>query len=258
MLYDRANNVGQLWDFGDANNKKEIAKKIIYPTTQNSGSREPDVVTGASSGSDSASGTSNDGASSNLQEAGLSSTATASDFKVQLQNEFDDMVESVRIYGGFYIGRYETGNLSQETPVVQKNNTDIGGVTWYRAYRINKNVKVNDNVVSSMIWGCQWDATLRWMQNYGTTEAIRKFATDSKEYGNYTGTTVGTGSDTKYAVNNIFDMGGNKLEWTLEADQATARMLRGNAYGSENMASARDNLIPTGSGGSRTVLHISL
>lgn len=52
------------------------------------------------------------------------------DFLIQLQNEFDEMIESVRIYGGFYIGRYETGKNDEEA-VVQKGNTDIENQTWY-------------------------------------------------------------------------------------------------------------------------------
>ena len=35
------------------------------------------------------------------------------------------MVASVEKYGGFYIGRYETGNINQETPVVQKGEIQI-------------------------------------------------------------------------------------------------------------------------------------
>ena len=38
----------------------------------------------------------------------------------QLESEFNSMIKSVETYGGFYIGRYETGNLSQEEAVVIK------------------------------------------------------------------------------------------------------------------------------------------
>ena len=55
----------------------------------------------------------------------------------QLENEFNSMIESVEKYGGFYIGRYETGNLSQEEVVVVKNNTDIGSY-WYMHYDIKQ------------------------------------------------------------------------------------------------------------------------
>ena len=226
-IYDEANNAGQLWDFNGTTSSRRT-----YPTTQNSGSREPDVVTGASSSSDS---NSYDAESTNLQQAGMSSTATASDFKTQLQNEFNEMIKSVKTYGGFYIGRYETGNLSQTKAVVQKNNTDIGSQTWYTMYKICKTIKANDNVATSMLWGCQWDATLRWMQTSSNSE-VANFPTNSTGKGNYSGTqgdtakAIPTGSNSAYAVNNIYDMAGNAGEWTIEAYGANNRVLRGGYY----------------------------
>ena len=229
-IYDEANNAGQLWDFSGTTSSKKT-----YPTTKNSGKREPDVVTSASEGSDSTRGTRKDAESTNLQQAGMSSTATASTFKTQLQNEFNEMIKSVKTYGGFYIGRYETGNLSQTKAVVQKNNTDIGGQTWYTMYKICKTIKANDNVATSMLWGCQWDATLRWMQT-STKPEVASFPTNSTGKGNYSGTQgstnkpIPTGSNSSYAVNNIYDMAGNVLDWTLEAYFTAFRVMRGGHY----------------------------
>ena len=58
--------------------------------------REPDIVTQY------------DNTSSYLTILGLSS---GNEFKLQMQIEFNEMIESVDTYGGFYIGRYETGDL---------------------------------------------------------------------------------------------------------------------------------------------------
>ena len=80
----------------------------------------------------------------------------------QLETEFNNIIESVERYGGD-IGRYETGNLSQEKLCVVKNNSDINNQTWYTMYNKAKGIAVNGNVTSSMIWGSQWDATMRWM-----------------------------------------------------------------------------------------------
>ena len=252
-IYDEVNKAGQLWNFGTSSSPKNPAEKITYPTTQNSGYKEPDVVTGASSGADSTSGSSYDAKSTNLQQAGLASTATAKTFKTQLQKEFDEMIKSVKEYGGFYIGRYETGNLSQTEAVVQKNNTDIGSQTWYTMYQKCKTVKANDNVYTSMIWGCQWDATLRWMQT-STNSSVASFPTNSEGKGNYKGTQgdtnapIPTGSNTAYAVNNIYDMAGNVWDWTIEANYTYNRVLRGGDYNntaSNDPASYRLNLFPT-------------
>ena len=151
----------------------------------------------------------------------------------QLETEFNDMITSVEKYGGFYIGRYETGNLSQEKATVVKNNTDIGNQTWYSMYKKAKGIAVNNNVTSSMIWGSQWDATMRWMYNSGNEEK-KKYTYDSTGKGNYSGTNgnqpIATGSIEAYAVNNIYDMAGNVNDWTIEASFTSHRVGRGGYY----------------------------
>ena len=174
----------------------------------------------------------------------------------QLETEFNNMIESVKKYGGFYIGRYETGNLSQEKASIIKNNSDIGNQTWYTMYKKAKGIAVNSNVTSSMIWGSQWDATLKWMYNSGNAEK-KKYTYDSTGKGNYYDTngnkTIATGSIETYAVNNIYDMAGNVWDWTIEANSTPVRVNRGGYYydyGGSYPASNRYNNYPTYSGGS--------
>ena len=171
----------------------------------------------------------------------------------QLETEFNDMITSVEKYGGFYIGRYETGNLSQEKATVVKNNTDIGNQTWYSMYKKAKGIAVNNNVTSSMIWGSQWDATMRWMYNSGNEEK-KKYTYDSTGKGNYSGTNgnqpIATGSIEAYAVNNIYDMAGNVNDWTIEAYGTILRDGRGGYYrnnGNSGPASVRRSSNPTNS-----------
>ena len=244
---------GKLYEFSSsgitARNWTEQGNVMSITATSGSGSyREPDVVTG--------NGTEYDAVNSNLQQAGLDSSATASTFKTQLETEFNNMIASVERYGGFYIGRYETGNLSQEKVVVIKNNTDIGNQTWYTMYKKAKGIAVNSNVTSSMIWGSQWDATLKWMYNSGNAEK-KKYTYDSTGKGNYYDTngnkTIATGSIETYAVNNIYDMAGNVWDWTIEANSTPVRVNRGGYYydyGGSYPASNRYNNYPTYSGGS--------
>ena len=172
----------------------------------------------------------------------------------QLETEFNDMITSVEKYGGFYIGRYETGNLSQEKATVVKNNTDIGNQTWYSMYKKAKGIAVNNNVTSSMIWGSQWDATMRWMYNSGNEEK-KKYTYDSTGKGNYSGTNgnqpIATGSIETYAVNNIYDMAENVRDWAIEAYGTILRDGRGGYYrnnGNSGPASNRFNpSVPTDS-----------
>ena len=168
----------------------------------------------------------------------------------QLETEFNNMIESVKKYGGFYIGRYETGNLSQEKASIIKNNSDIGNQTWYTMYKKAKGIAVNNNVTSSMIGGSQWDATMRWMYNSGNEEK-KKYTYDSRGKGNYSSDSpIATGSIEAYAVNNIYDMAGNVSDWTIEAYSTVLRVTRGGNYsddGSNGPASVRRSSNPTNS-----------
>ena len=83
----------------------------ISPST---GYREPDVLTGKTYDSD----------RSYLKQYGLGSM-TRHDLLLEMQKDFNNMINSVKKYGGFYIGRYETGDLNQEFAVVRKGNTNI-------------------------------------------------------------------------------------------------------------------------------------
>ena len=210
----------------------------VMSITRDTSSHEPDVVTGSD-------GIEYDADNTNLQQAGLDASATADTFKTQLETEFNSMIESVEKYGGFYIGRYETGNLSQEKAAVIKNNSDISKQTWYTMYNKSKGVAVSNNVTTSMIWGCQWDAVMRWMYNSGDAEK-KIYTYDGTGKGNYSGTngdqSIPTGSNEAYAVNNIYDMAGNVWDWTIEAGYPDSRVGRGcyySSYGS-SPASYRD------------------
>ena len=249
---------GKLYEFSSTGitplNWTEEDGVMSITTTSGIGSnRETDVVTGSD-------GTEYDADNTNLQQAGLDASATADTFKAQLETEFNNMIASVEKYGGFYIGRYETGNLSQAEAVVVKNNSDIADQTWYTQYNKSKGVAANNNVTTSMIWGCQWDAVMRWMWNQGGDK--KTYTYDSTGKGNYSGSRKATGSDPEYAVNNIYDMAGNVFDWTIEAHNTGDRVYRGGNYGfsaSSYPASYRSDVNPALSSahnGSRLALHM--
>ena len=277
-IYDAENNAGQLWDFSGITSTKRI-----YPSKSNSSYREPDVITGANEGEESTSGSEYDTAIDNLKQAGMPDTTTAQNFKEQLQKEFDSMIESVRTYGGFYIGRYETGNLSKTKAVVQKYNTDISNQTWYTQYKLSKTIGANSNVITSMIWGCQWDATLRWMQT-STMDKVKNFPTNSASYGNYNDNTleykeseegetktqitaktkIPTGGSETTNINNIYDMAGNVWDYNITTAGVRNRLCMGGSYVSNSETynpSVYNSYIPNEANivfGSRSTLYIAL
>ena len=186
---------------------------------------------------------------STLKTRGLGAKTTH-EFLNQLEKEFNNMIVSVEKYGGFYIGRYETGNINQDTPVIQKGNTNISSQTWYNMYKRCKNIKgANTNVETGMIWGNQWDRTLMWLIETGS-KTKEQIADDSTSWGNYynatfeyvnssgstatknegSSTRIPTGSAEYTKANNIYDLVGNVRDWTMEAFSTVSRVYRGGSY----------------------------
>ena len=241
----------QPYNWSESNGVMTISSKTNY--------REPDVVAKYSStGYD---------MDSRLKTLGIGAKTTH-EFLNQLEKEFNNMVASVEKYGGFYIGRYETGNINQDTPVIQKGNTNISSQTWYNMYKRCKNIKgANTNVETGMIWGNQWDRTLMWLIETGS-KTKEQIADDSTSWGNYynatfeyvnssgstatknegSSTRIPTGSAEYTKANNIYDLAGNVRDWTMEASSSYSRVSRGGDYyynGDGYPADNRYNYIPS-------------
>ena len=175
---------------------------------------------------------------------------TAHDFLKKLENEFNNMIDSTEKYGGFYIGRYETGDLNKETAVVRKGNTNIGNQQGYTMHKKCINLKGNNkNIGTSVIWGCQWDRTLIWLIETGnkTKEEICKSSAgwgnqknSEFEYINNNGskstklagtpTRIPTGSSEYTNSNNIYDLTGNVRDITMTSYAENYRTSKGLGY----------------------------
>ena len=181
------------------------------------------------------------------------------DFLMRQQVDFKKMINSVEKYGGFYIGRYETGDLSKEQVVVQKGNTNIASQTWYAMYEKCKTLSDNNNnIETGMIWGNQWDRTLMWLMECNAKEETtgkskEEVISDSTSWGNYynatftytnssgststknsgSSTRIPTGSTEYTKANNIYDLAGNVRDWTMEAYDILRRVSRGGVFSSD-------------------------
>ena len=198
-----------------------------------------------------------------LKQYGLGSM-TKHDLLLEMQKDFNNMINSVKKYGGFYIGRYETGNLGQDIAVIQKGNTDINYQTWYAVYKKCKTLKgANKKVETGMIWGSQWDRTLTWLIESGS-KSIEDICSDSTSWGNYidatftytntsggtstkkqnSNTRIPTGSAYYTKANNIYDLAGNVDEWTMEAytyrNRTGGRVYRGGSCGGYGVNTSAD------------------
>ena len=213
--------------------------------TPNTGLREPDVVTGNSTGD----GTDYDGDSEYLTQLssilGTTGYDTTENFKQSLQQEYNEVVKSVYENQGFYIGRYETsGMVDENTNATVKSvagtNTGISNVTWYRMYAQQKKYAENKgltSVKSTMIQGAAYDQVMKFVENGerpdGQPYNIKTVenALHNRSYSDGPWQTAGLDytDNTQYndKVKNIYDLEGNVMTWTTETNSTYNRIYRG-------------------------------
>ena len=209
--------------------RKRNEDLFVVEAPGTSGIREPDVLS------------SYDTDSAYYDEIlGFGSTKAMADSMVA---EYKAMSVSVKKYHGFWIGRYElTGTVDTPTvkagDVLTASSSEAGN--WYGLYKACQNViKNNTDVKSTMIYGCQWDETMSWLNKCGYNTD-----TDSSSWGNYSGSPINTGSVSTYKANEIFDLAGNYYDWTQEAYSTSNRVVRGGScYNSGSSRPAADRIV---------------
>ena len=227
---------GKLWKF--TKNGQNTGTEIQYSST---GYREPDIVTG------------DDNDTNNLNTINTIlgiSLKNATDLKNLMQKEYNEIYNSVKQYHGFYIGRYETGDLSKDKVVSKKGNEDIGYQNWYTMYAKEKKYATQlsgTKIKSNMIYGSQWDATMRWFtKSKDNNVATYPVNAQKGVNANFSVNKKPTGS--VGSVNNIYDMAGNVLDWTAESYSSSKRVHRGYFCSPDSggwYTGSRSNYLPT-------------
>ncbi len=173
-------------------------------------------------------------------ENGINATVSA-EIVAQINSE----KASIEQYGGYYIGRYETGNVSN-TAVIQQNVEPYASIKWSEAYSLAKGIDVGSTATSYLCSSYAWDTAISFIQNnttwsnYATSrdntndnwldkEVVDESGEVIKEAG--TATRLKTGLTTAKA--NIYDMGGNVGEFTTEINPGSDEsvVLRGGYFG---------------------------
>jgi hypothetical protein len=123
--------------------------------------------------------------------------------------------ESVKNYGGFYIGRYEAGypeTITEGITVADKTPDDTqvplskAGVAAWNFIRQTEAKIVSErlysgessSVTSKLIDSYAWDTTYRWLINSGVIQENADGKIDSTSYGNYTNSTFTIPKGTLY------------------------------------------------------------
>lgn len=186
--------------------------------------------------------------------------------------EVQNMYKSIKIYKGFYIGRYETGievdtprtstsGITQD-PVIKKDKYIYNYITWGNSITdetggaVEKARSMYEN--STLCYGVQWDAIMRWISQDTTINYVLE---DSSEKGNYDidGNLVKSGVNEDYQIKNIYDLVGNVAEWTMETYGLEEKVARGGKSGGSDTITFREaNSVDTNSGliGFRVALYI--
>ena len=233
---------GRLYATQTGENYKKAYTEVY---TANTGLREPDVVTGNNTGD----GPSYDenstylGYMSTVTGDNTSYTSTA-EFKETLQKEYNDIVASVYNAGGYYVGRYETSNITKTKgtaiKVVAGTKTNISEINWYymyaqqKAYAANKGLE-NNKVKSSMMLGTCHDQMLEFVNVAGKYDVTKVGnALHNRNYSDGPWQTAGLDytDKTQYKdlSKNIYDLEGNVLEKTTEAINTYGRVDRGRQF----------------------------
>ena len=228
--------------------EKNYKKAYTEVYTANTGLREPDVVTGNSTGDEK----NYDGSSKILGYMSAvtgdnASYASLAKFKETLQNDYNEIVALIYNAGGYYVGRYETSNITTTKGtainVVAGTNSGISDINWYYMYAQQKvyaaNKGLGNKVKSSMMLGTCHDQMLEFVNvegKYDVTKAGNVGHTSSK-FTTKPYLTGGVGYNENYSgyetepykdlSKNIYDLEGNVLEWTTEASDTYRRVGRG-------------------------------
>ena len=145
------------------------------------------------------------------------------------QNEYNKMIQQVEKYKGFYVGRYETsfnGDIPQSKQGEISSTSIDNNQAWYGLYTKQKNYNKSNCVVSSMIYGSQYDSIMNWMVKNNIDVSLKNpvdlsIGISTKN----TNTTTGTHIEDK--LSNIYDLLGTNFEWTQEAYGIYGRITRG-------------------------------
>ena len=154
----------------------------------------------------------------------------------ELELNYYEAIKSIKKYGGFYIGRYETGMLEGKS-VIRRMNEDLSKQNWADLYQKTKKMQgEKENVKTSMIWSSLWDYTIQWLIDTGAKTYETVYSSDSwgnyrsskfqyytdkqanittKSSGSLNAKVIPAGSSDYTKANNIYDMAGNVNELTL-------------------------------------------
>ena len=187
---------------------------------------------------------------------------TAEDMLSSYRQKFYETMVSIKTYGGFYIGRYESP-LTINGELISRRYIEYPRYDYSAFLKMYSGVlnmsKENECVDTHLIWNVLWDCTqVRIAESGAATFADLVNGTYGVSHGNYTGSAftyytldtdyslishsknsgtsvlIPTGSSDSTMLYNIFDMAGNYYEFTMSNKGSNKDTSRGGVYTQNN------------------------
>lgn len=183
---------------------------------------------------------------------------TGEEFGKYMNEEYYNMVNSICKYGGYYIGRTETG-VTKTSDGKDEVQSKIGSSlmtknNWYQLYlkqdsnRYEANPYYNsESVVSSMAWGLSRSSVIIWFFNTNTPEDIGNVDNTAS-----TIQTAGLKEDYNI-INNVIDYGGNIGEFLMTKGGTNTRACLTSLYATNGISVNSSSV----NYGSRMILYIN-
>ena len=160
----------------------------------------------------------------------------------------EDEKTSVEKYKGFYIGRYEAGDKENTEAKTLRSSNDVTKTVTIKANQAPYNYVTRTQAVSlaegfatkqgykaktKLVSSYAWDTTIAFLQkvnsDYGNSSEEGNYNDKTFSYTDITGASQTKASNSQVLVPtgqttpvcNIYDMGGNVLEWTTESCSST-------------------------------------
>ena len=151
--------------------------------------------------------------------------------------------ESIKKYGGYYIGRYEVGK-DNKTAVIKAEQEPYVNIKWSKAYELAKGIGGGEGATTYLCSSYSWDTAINFIQNttgknYATSIIGFNGNWKSQEVKDSSGKVIKPVNTAQRlniglttALCNIYDMGGNVGEFTTELNPGMSEtvVLRGGSY----------------------------
>ena len=178
------------------------------------------------------------------QEFGIGIIASFQNVLIDNINSFNEsstyanqIEESVKKYGGFYVARYEASKDESGNVRSIKSANVWNNISYADALLKCNLMYEKSDVKTTIMTASTYDTIIKWL-GYSKHDVTKQSDTNNL-IGNFGSSLILTGSNVNYSMNNIYDIAGNIAELTSETYKGYP-VFRGGSYSSteENRVAA--------------------